>query len=231
MTKLLLVHGAFHGGWCWDRLIPELAARGLDARAVDLPFTTPEADRETVAAAIDSLAASGEPVVAVGHSFGGAGLTAAAGGADGRRAASHLVYLTALMHEPGQTPDLGETPGLAALRLEGETASVDPDGAVTAFYHRCAPEDAAWATAQLRPMPMAVLAAPLPDHVAWRHIPSTYVVCTDDQIIAPARQRDMAAHAGRVVEIDSDHSPFLARPGQLAAILDGVIGGVVGGVV
>ncbi len=224
MTRLLLVHGAFHGGWCWDRLVPELTARGLQAEAVDLPFTTPEADRETVAAAIARLAEGGEPVVAVGHSWGGAVITAAAGGADGRPSASHLVYLTAIMHEPERPIDLGSSPGLAALRTEGEVASVDPAQATTAFYHRCRPEDAEWATSRLRPMPTAVLGARLPEHVAWKHVPSTYVVCTDDQIISAQSQRGMAAQAGASVEVDSDHSPFLSCPGVLADVLARVAG-------
>ena len=222
MTRLLLVHGAFHGGWCWDRLVPELAARGVEAEAIDLPFTTPEADRDAVAAAIDRLSDGGHPVVAVGHSFGGAVLTASAGGAGGRRPAAHLVYLTAIMHEPERAIDLGQTPGMSALRMEGEVASVDPAQATTAFYHRCRPEDAEWATARLRPMPTATLVAPLPDHVAWKHVPSTYVVCTDDQIISPQSQRAMAAQAGGSVDLDSDHSPFLSCPAALADVLAGV---------
>lgn len=226
MTGLLLVHGAFHGGWCWERLLPELAGRGLRAEAVDLPFTTPEADRETVTAAIEGMAAGGEPVVVVGHSFGGAVITAAAGGAGGRPAASHLVYLTAIMQEPGRPIDLGQTPGLAAVRMEGETASVDPASATVAFYHRCHPKDAEWATARLRAMPTATLAAPPPDHVAWRHVPSTYIVCTDDQIIDPTQQRVMAAQAGAIVELDSDHSPFLSCPADLAEALAAVAAGV-----
>ncbi|HET6966039.1 MAG TPA: alpha/beta fold hydrolase [Acidimicrobiales bacterium] len=226
MTRLLLVHGAFHGGWCWERLLPELSALGVEAETIDLPFTTPDDDREAVASAVDRLGATGEPVVAVGHSFGGAVITAAAGGAGGRRAASHLVYLTAIMQEPGRPIDLGQTPGLAALRMEGETASVDPAGATIAFYHRCAPDDAERATARLRPMPTAVLAAPPPDHVAWRHVPSTYIVCTDDQIISPAQQRVMAAQAGARVEMDSDHSPFLSCPAELAGVLAGIAAGV-----
>jgi pimeloyl-ACP methyl ester carboxylesterase len=224
MTRVLLVHGAFHGAWCWDRLIPELKERGLEAEAVELPFTSPGDDLAAAAEAIDRLSAHGEPLMAVGHSFGGAILTAAAGG-DGHRAASHLVYLTAIMHDPHDPVDLGRTPGMAAIQSTSDQVFIDPAQATVAFYHRCRPEDAAWATARLRPMPVATLTTHASDRVAWRSVPSTYIVCSDDQIISPDRQRAMAALAGGTVEIDSDHSPFLSCPAELAGILAGIASG------
>jgi pimeloyl-ACP methyl ester carboxylesterase len=219
VTTLLLVHGAFHGAWCWEKLIPELENRGQAAETVELPFTTPADDQAAVAEAIDRLAGREEPVVAVGHSFGGAVITGAAGGDDGHRAASHLVYLTAVMHDPQEPLELGHTPGMAAVRYGDDEVSIDPALARQAFYHRCSPEEAAWATSRLRPMPPATLTALASQAVAWRSVPSTYIVCTDDQIIDPDMQRRMAENAGRTIEIDSDHSPFLSCPAQLAEVL------------
>jgi pimeloyl-ACP methyl ester carboxylesterase len=72
-------------------------------------------------------------------------------------------------------------------------------------------------------MPTATLMAPLPERSAWRDVASTYIVCTDDQIIPPAAQRAMAAQASAIVELDSDHSPFLACPSELADVLAGVV--------
>ena len=214
---LLLIHGAFHGAWCWDRLLPELAAQGVDASAVELPFTSVADDQATVESAIERIAGGGQQVVALGHSFGGAVISRSA------HRAAHLIYLTAVMVEPGDATDLGESPGLAALSLEGDTASVSPEGAVTAFYHRCSPADAEWATARLRPMPMSVLIGATTDSPAFRSVPSTYVVCDDDQIISAAAQSTMAELAGRVEHIDSDHSPFLSYPADLARLLARVV--------
>ena len=53
MTTLLLVHGAFHGAWCWDRLRPELSDRGIAAQAVDLPFTSLADDEAAVVAEVE----------------------------------------------------------------------------------------------------------------------------------------------------------------------------------
>ena len=54
---------------------------------------------------------------------------------------------------------------------------------------------------------------------AWKSIPSTYVLCTNDRVLAPEAQRRMAARADEIVEVDSDHSPFVLRAGVLADLL------------
>jgi pimeloyl-ACP methyl ester carboxylesterase len=223
MTKLLLVHGAFHGAWCWDRLLPELSARGVSTHTIDLPFTSLADDEAATVAAVEKLSADGEPVVILGHSFGGAVISGAGGlGKAGRPGVAHLIYLAALLVDPDDPVALDPSPGMTALRFEGDLASVDPLGATLAFYHRCAPPDAEWATAQLRAMPSAVLSAPSSTW-AWKAVPSTYIVCTDDQIVAPDAQRRMAARASDVFEIDSDHSPFLACPAMLADLVAPII--------
>jgi pimeloyl-ACP methyl ester carboxylesterase len=214
----LLVHGAFHGAWCWDRLVPALTARGVECEAVELPFTSLADDAETVAAAIDQAAG---PVVVVGHSYGGSVITAGAGGGDDRRPAAHLVYVAALMPDPEDPIELASTSGMGAFGADDSgMARVDPDQAVAAFYHRCPPADAEWAVSRLRTMPFATLAAAMePGQVAWRQVPSTYVVCSDDQIISPDDQRRMAARAGRRVDLDADHSPFFCRVEQLSDVI------------
>lgn len=218
--RILLVHGAFHGAWCWEPLRTELEARSIETEAVDLPFTTFADDVGEVVRVLDRMVDAG-PVVVVGHSFGGAVITAASL-RTGTPKATRLVYLAALMHNPDDPIDLGETPGIAAIRPEGTGVSIDPDLATTAFYHRCSPETAAWATGHLRPMPLTALTPGPSAAIAWDSVPTTYIVCTDDQIIGPERQRQMAQLADATIEIDSDHSPFLSCPATLAGILAGL---------
>ncbi len=215
--RLLLVHGAFHGAWCWDRLTPELDRLGIAWDTVDLPFTSTSDDVATVREALDR---SDGPVTVLGHSFGGAAISAAAeqGGAPYGRAAS-LVYLTAFMTAPEQVVDFSDAPGIGEVQLGEVTASVDPRTARSIFYNRCSSEEAEWAAAQLRSMPTSVLIGPPPVSPAWQILPSTYIVCTDDRILSVTAQEQMAANAGRVVHIDSDHSPFLSCPAALAAVL------------
>lgn len=217
-THVLLVHGAFHAGWCWDRLLPHLTDRGIETSVVDLPFTSQADDWRTVEEAIDRLVQAGRSVVVVGHSHGGSVISGA-----GYRAA-HLVYLTALMTAPDDEFVVNAAPGLSAIVVDGDTARIDPSQAVGAFYHRCDPADGEWATSRLRPMPVSTLRPEGEPEPAWRTVASTYIVCDDDQIISPAAQERMAGHATAVRHIDSDHSPFLSCPVELAGILAEIVG-------
>lgn len=219
--RLLLVHGAFHGAWCWNRLTPELERLGLSCETVDLPFTSTEDDVATVRRAIDS---SGESVTVLGHSFGGAVISAAAaeGGAPYGTTTS-LVFLTAFMTAPEQVVDFSGAPGIGEITLGDVTASVDPHTARSVFYNRCSTEDADWASAQLRTMPTSVLIAPPPSSPAWQLMPSTYIVCTDDRILSQSAQEQMAENADSAMWIESDHSPFLSCPGALAEVLRKIV--------
>jgi pimeloyl-ACP methyl ester carboxylesterase len=219
--RLLLVHGAFHGAWCWDRLTPELERVGVAYQTVDLPFTSPDDDVAAVRRAIDS---SDDRVAVLGHSLGGVVISAAA--ADGGSpygACSSLIFLTAFMAAPGQTVDFSGASGIGEIQIGEVTASIDPDAARRIFYHRCSAEDADWAAAQLRAMPTSVLAAPPSPSPAWEVLPSTYIVCTDDQILSVVAQEQMAGNADRSAHIDSDHSPFLSCPKALAELLRDIV--------
>ncbi|HUC04998.1 MAG TPA: alpha/beta fold hydrolase [Acidimicrobiales bacterium] len=217
VARLVLVHGAFHGAWCWDRLTPELDRLGVRHEAVELPFTSAEGDVAAVRDVIDRI---DEPVALLGHSFGGAVINAAAM-KDGKPygTTSSLVFLTAFMSEPGQVVDYSGAPGMEAIAFDEDTVSIDPQAARSVFYHRCSSDDSDWATARLRPMPSSVfivLPVPVP---SWRFLPSTYIVCTDDQILSRSAQRQMAGNADHTFEIDSDHSPFLSCSEELARVL------------
>jgi pimeloyl-ACP methyl ester carboxylesterase len=224
MNQLLLVHGAFHGAWCWDKLRPELDRRGVVNDVVDLPFTSPEADVAAVRAAIDRLGVHGDGVTVLGHSFGGAIVSAAAvddGRAYGRTRS--LIYLSAVMMSADHTVAIGSGPGLTAISYGAEEASVSRAAARAAFYHRSSASDAEWAAMRLRRMPTALLSIPPMSSPAWQVLPSSYVVCTDDQVISAAEQEQMAVNAGSVARIDSDHSPFLACPDVLADRLSEIL--------
>jgi len=222
--RLILVHGAFHGAWCWDRLRPELERLGISYETVDLPFTSTEDDVTAVRSAIDS---SGENVTVLGHSFGGAVISLAA--AEGGRpygSTTSLIFLTAFMTAPEQRVDFSGAPGMADIQLGEVTASIDAHAARSVFYHRCSTEDADWATAHLRTMPTSVLIALPAALPAWQVLPSTYIVCTDDRILSQSAQEQMAKNADTTIRIDSDHSPFLSCPRILGEVLNEIISDV-----
>jgi pimeloyl-ACP methyl ester carboxylesterase len=203
---------------------PELERLGISHETVDLPFTSTADDVAAVRNAIDSCT---ETVTVLGHSFGGAVISAAA--AEGGRpygTTASLIFLTAFMNAPEQRVDFSGAPGMADIQLGEVTSSIDPSAARSAFYNRCSTEEANWATEQLRTMPTSVLIAPPPPAPAWHVLPSTYIVCTDDRILSVSAQEQMAANADRTIRIDSDHSPFLSCPRVLGEVLSGIISDV-----
>jgi pimeloyl-ACP methyl ester carboxylesterase len=169
------------------------------------------------------MGADGTPVVALGHSLGGLHLTAAAAGRDGHTPAAHLVYLTAALADPVELAAMGEQEPWDHIIYEDGVSRADPEKAPALFYHDCDPADVEWAVARLRPSPTNSLDPPPLDYpVAWRELPSTYIVCTDDRMLPPDAQRAMAARAGAQLEIASGHSPFLVKAPELADMLAGI---------
>lgn len=221
MTTIVLVHGAFHGPWCFDPLLAHLAEQDIDVVTPELPLTSLAEDAAAVTAALD---ACDEQVVLLGHSYGGSVVTVA--GTHPR--VDHLVYLAAMAPDDGESAAGGPVeigPAfIAALRPSADgRLEVDPDHAVALFYPDADPEDGERFAALLRPGH-----AGGPDDVveraAWRDRPTTYVVCADDPILSPASQRAIAERTeASVLEVSGDHSPFLARPQELATLLAGIV--------
>jgi len=217
-ATVVLVHGAWHGGWCWEKVVPLLEEKGVRAVTFDMPMTSLDDDVAATRAVLDGVEG---PVVLCGHSYGGAVITAAGH----HQAVEHLVYLTAFALEEGETPaatapdahvpstDLGD-----ALVLDGTSATIKPDLLVDAFYHDCNAADADAAVARLRPIELACVAT-LSGPPAWKHKPATYVVCTDDHAIHPELQRLMGKRCSEAVEWNTAHSPFLNRPDLVADLL------------
>ena len=229
MTRtVVLVHGAWHGAWCWEQVLPLLDAAGVPVVAVDLPTVShPSAtlhdDAAYVRGALDSI--NGE-VVLVGHSYGGVVISEAGV----HPSVAHLVYLAAFALDVGESAQQnallgGEDAGALGAAIEvaelptGEAVlTITPDGAVAAFYHDCPPEIANGAAERLRPQPLGSLRDTV-DAAAWREKPATYVVCTDDRAVPVALQRSAAARIATTIEWPTSHSPFASRPDLVAELL------------
>jgi pimeloyl-ACP methyl ester carboxylesterase len=239
MARFVLVHGAFHGAWCWEPLIAELSAAGHTVHAPDLPGSgedpTPVEDVTLDAYAqriCDRLAELPEPVVLVGHSMGGIAITQAAARCPERIA--RLVYVAAFLPADGQSlSDLAGLPegagdGVQAnMVVEGEPplATMPQGPARDVFYGECTSERAAWALERLRSQPLVPFVTPvaLGDGARDGARPRPgYVVAARDRAIPPVLQRRMANEGGAadVTELDTDHSPFLSRTRELAELLE-----------
>lgn len=232
MATFVLVHGAFHGAWCWQRVTPMLEREGHRVLAPDLPGHGTRRDPvtdmtlESYAAAVQqSIESADEPVVLVGHSMGGMVVT---------QAAEHvpdligrLVYLTAFLPVNGQSlADLAGSveggdllqPNLVVDPAAG-TCVVAEDARRTVFYGECSDDEASFGLARLVPESLAALGTPvsITEGAAGR-VPRAYIECLRDGAITIALQRWMHGHrpCDPVLQLDADHSAFLSRPGALA---------------
>jgi pimeloyl-ACP methyl ester carboxylesterase len=224
---VVLVHGAWGGSWCWERVVPLLDDRGVRALAVDLPSVGADAaaridlsaDAAAVARVLDE---TGGTFVLCGHSYGGMVVTVAAAG---RPDVVELVYLCAFMPDAGESLLAltgGPAPWIEVLE-DGRTIP-DREHRATVSYADCDEETRTCAIARLRPQVPAPFAEPVAV-AAWRATPSTYVVCTEDESLPVEVQREVfAPRAGEVVELVSSHSPFFSQPERVADLMADIAG-------
>jgi pimeloyl-ACP methyl ester carboxylesterase len=236
MARYVLVHGAWHGAWCWDGVADDLRAAGHEVEAFDLPGhgedATPheEVTLERYAQRTAEVLAGGEPAVLVGHSMGGVVATQAAELAPEHIA--RLVYVTAFLPKDGESlqslaalPENPDDKVIPNCEIAPPDAIIPGPVAQAAFYHRCTPQDAEAAISRLNPQPLPPLGTPVSiTRERAGAIERHYVACTDDQAIPIALQRRMIDESpcASVVELDADHSPFLCRRAELVEALQAV---------
>lgn len=235
--RFVLIHGGFHGAWCWTHLIPELEQLGHEALAIDLPGHGERRDEpstlENRSNAIVEVLESGD--ILVGHSGGGFDITLAANAVPER--VGHLIYLAAglpiegqpLIRATGGATDngkvdrLNETIPSRVLQLteDGRLAWKDRDAAAALFYHDCSDEIVDWAFARFSPAPPGILVDPVRLPNFWAaELPRSYILCLQDRAKPFVASMTVAGRLGVVPQfIRSSHSPFFSQPRDLAALL------------
>ena len=220
----VLVHGAYHGAWCWDALRTELDRDGHSSTAVDLPCQDPDAGAERYADdVIASAPKTPDGVVLVGHSLAGLTIPIVAG----RIRTVMAIYLCALLPVPGLSFDAqhaesstGFTPSEPPLQGTDGSTIWRERGAVEIFYHDCDPDVATASARLLRPQHWRITQEVTPLR-EWPQVPAAYILCTGDRAVSPAYSARAAREQLRVeaVEMAGGHSPFLSRARELAATL------------
>ncbi|MEW9529432.1 alpha/beta fold hydrolase [Microbispora sp. NPDC049125] len=226
--RVVFVHGACvrDGAWWWHRVAGLLAREGVAGAAPPLP-SCGETGRtpgeggpslpDDVASVREVLESSAEPAVVVAHSYGGIVACEAAAGLPN---VAHLLFVASFLPEAGESlASFGDGTPAPYLDFGADgTFGVRPELATPTFLQDCDADAVAQAHARLVRQSAAVTAQPA-GAAAWRQIPSTYLVCARDNGTPPALQRAQARRAGRVVEIDAGHHPFLSRPKEVAGLV------------
>lgn len=240
MADFVLVHGAWHGGWCWRRVVDALHAQGHRAHALTLTglgerahLLSPQITLETHIADVMRAIEAEEfgPVVLAVHSYAGMLGTAVADRMAARL--KHLVYVDAVVPRPGESWSSTHASATREARLAAAAASPDysfpaPDPAVFGL----GAEDHAWVQRRQTPHPGHTYQAPLqfdPRRVAA--VPRTFVDCIQPRLgtidsIRP-RVRDanfwdgawVGGGGARVVELQTGHDPMVSDPAGLTRIL------------
>jgi pimeloyl-ACP methyl ester carboxylesterase len=217
---IVLVHGAWADATGWQELIPLLQQQGYPVVAVENPLTSFDGDVATTKRLID---AQHGPVIAVGHSYGGAVITGAAAGNPNVKA---LVYVAAF------APDAGEAIGALQGKYPATplATALKPDAAGFLYIDTNKFRDAFAQDVPLRKTRiMAVTQKPLngsalggsPPEAAWRTVPSWYLVATEDHALSPDLQRFYAKRMGaHTTEVRSSHVMFISHANEVAKAIE-----------
>jgi len=217
IKNIVLVHGAFVDGSGWQPVYRILVKAGYSVSIVQQPLTSFSADVTAVKRVIDLL---NEPCILVGHSYGGAIITAA--GNDHH--VKGLVYIAA------HAPDKGESeagngklypPAYNSLkRTDDGFDYIDPARFHADFCADLSAEQAEFEAHSQMPAADSVFHAVI-THPAWKEKPSWYMVAKSDRIINPNLERMYAKRAkSTVVEIEgASHSVYESHPREVAKMI------------
>jgi pimeloyl-ACP methyl ester carboxylesterase len=226
MSTFGLIHGAWHGAWCWEPLVAELERRGHSAVAVDLPCDDPAATTLDNAKQVAHALGDADDVIVAGHSLGGIVAPVVAT----LRPVRKVVLLCALVPRPGRSLSevMGAEPECTTEEFNNLPRHVGDHGAVTwdldvavrAFFRACDPETAREAAARLRPQVWTTSKEVTPLE-RWPDCELVSIVCADDEVVSPDWSRRIARDVLGIepVELPGGHSPMLSHPVQLAEAL------------
>ncbi len=229
MASFVLIHGSWHGAWCWFKVEARLRQRGHEVIVPDLPGhgrdRTPPGEvtlDDYVERIVDSMAEAAKPVTLVAHSRGGIATTAAAEARPDLVAG--LIYLAAFLPSSGETVlDLfpKDTESLIPASLDADFDAgwdmLRREAFVPTLYADCSAADIALANALLTPEPLAPSLTPIVTTERFAELPRAYIELTEDRAVTPTFQRHMHSRmpCDPVVGIAASHSAYFSKPDEL----------------
>jgi pimeloyl-ACP methyl ester carboxylesterase len=219
VKSVVLVHGGFVDGSGWMDVYKILKKDGYKVTIVQNPTVSLEDD---VAVTKRAIAAAEGKVILVGHSYGG--VVASEAGTDPKVAG--VVYIAAFAPDKGEsiaTLIANPAPGAPVppiLPPQDGFLFLDKVKFAASFAADVRPDLAQFMADSQVPWGLAALEGKV-SNPAWRVKPSWYLVASEDKMIPPAAQRQMAARAGaKVEEIAASHALYVSKPAAVAAIIE-----------
>jgi pimeloyl-ACP methyl ester carboxylesterase len=235
MSRFVLIHGAWHGAWCWYKVIPLLEHQGHEVIAPDLPghgIDRTPTNRVSLKSYTDRICeildAAEEPAILVGHSMGGIPVTQTAEYRPDR--IRTLVYLTAFLLPAGMSlfdearthDDSLVPPNMVFSDNDPSYVNFRMEVLRETFYGDCSDADFTLARSLVTPQPQSPLLTPLQTTAEnFGRVPRVYIEALQDKAIPPAAQKKMHANlpCRQVLTMDTSHSPFFSQPERLAGHL------------
>ncbi|MHA4847691.1 alpha/beta fold hydrolase [Flavitalea antarctica] len=238
----MLVHGGWHGAWCWNNVLPLLKEKGIKAFAIDLPghgsdkmpIATVSFD-DYVNKVVESANSVHGQVILLGHSSGGTPIAQAAEKLSPEKVSS-LVFLDAFMPQNGENvfsivdkcadksggSNGGGLAGSLIVSGDQKSATLDLAKIKELLYHDCTEVDVSYAKANLGAQPMGTLLTPVTvTESSYGAITKYYILCTNAKDLDKSKiATNMPCK--KIYRLASSHSPFFSMPDKLADILEDV---------